>query len=573
MKKESFAAALFFAVSLVNSHAGTTWTIGSQTYSVDTLYHATVGPGTTETELRIELIGASTPVTNNIFYTVTDLTVPYVEMRAAKAGKHMRKLETVPAIAERMNKPGERYFAGVNADFFNTGYPYNSIGMCIAGGFNTNYESDGADIDPYYIVFDEKGDPTFARHIDRGWTGTVRFPQGEAYDFHVNTRRNANDVILYTPQWQLLDWDGNTHEVGHTGTNQYGVEIQLQPVGQNVLYGNTLQLKVVSDPEEEVGNMAIPSDGYVLSAHGDSNSGVVDPRNYLLNLKKGDIVTMSIDFSADDKAIKAKELLGGFPRIVTDGSIDSTPSYPGHLSNREPRTAVGHNADKSRLYMVVVDGRNAGGSAGVTQQELAAIMKNIGCSDAMNFDGGGSSTMYVDGLGVKNVPSSSSLDPNRPVGVPRVVVNALFAVSTAPVDNVVARIELRDKKVSLSTGETYTPVVYAYNQYGVLIDTDLAGCKITMPEELGSVDGTAVTASDGRYSGLLTAEYNGYTHSVPVYINGGGQFVTSSVEEAIISADSPAEYFLINGVRVSAPVRGQISLRRQGGAVVKTLGE
>ena len=563
MKKSLVSAAIMAAFAVFGVSARGTWTILGQTYNVDTLYHATVGPGTVETELRIEEASGGGNV-NNIFYTVTDLSDPYVEMRAAKAGNHMRMLETVPDIAERMTKPGESYFAGVNADFFNMGEPYNSIGMCVADGFLTNYETDGADIDPYYIIFDADGVPALVRHIDRSWTGNVIFHDGDSYPLLVNTQRGEDELLLYTPQWQFYNWwEDVMYEVGHTGTNQYGVEVRLRPVDKNVLYGSSLSLEVIGDPEEGVGNMAVPSDGYVLSAHGAA-------RDYIRALKKGDIVVASGDFSADGKKTSVRELLGGFPRMLANGQILSTPAYPGHLSNPEPRTAVGYNSDKSLLYMLVVDGRKAGGSSGVTQQQLAWIMRNIGCSDAMNFDGGGSSTMYVNGFGVKNVPSSSSLD-QRPEGQPRTVVNALFAVAVAPVDNVVARIEMRDKKVELRTGETFRPVVYAYNQYGVMISTDLAGCSFEIPSQLAEVKGNDIIASEGSFSGMLTATYNGLVHSVPVNVNGGGEFVTAGIADPAVADESDPEYYRLDGVRAAAPQRGAITVVRRGSDVVKEL--
>ena len=563
MKKSLVSAAIMAAFAVFGVSARGTWTILGQTYNVDTLYHATVGPGTVETELRIEEASGGGNV-NNIFYTVTDLSDTYVEMRAAKAGNHMRMLETVPDIAERMTKPGESYFAGVNADFFNMGEPYNSIGMCVADGFLTNYETDGADIDPYYIIFDADGVPALVRHIDRSWTGNVIFHDGDSYPLLVNTQRGEDELLLYTPQWQFYNWwEDVMYEVGHTGTNQYGVEVRLRPVDKNVLYGSSLSLEVIGDPEEGVGNMAVPSDGYVLSAHGAA-------RDYIRALKKGDIVVASVDFSADGKKTSVRELLGGFPRMLANGQILSTPAYPGHLSNPEPRTAVGYNSDKSLLYMLVVDGRKAGGSSGVTQQQLAWIMRNIGCSDAMNFDGGGSSTMYVNGFGVKNVPSSSSLD-QRPEGQPRTVVNALFAVAVAPVDNVVARIEMRDKKVELRTGETFRPVVYAYNQYGVMISTDLAGCSFEIPSQLAEVKGNDIIASEGSFSGMLTATYNGLVHSVPVNVNGGGEFVTAGIADPAVADESDPEYYRLDGVRAAAPQRGAITVVRRGSDVVKEL--
>lgn len=536
------------------------WKVQNVSFTVDTLYHATVGPGTTETELRLTAEDGS-GVVNNVFYTVTDLTNPNVEIRAAKAGNHMRMLETVPQIAERMSVAGERYFAGVNADFFNMGDPFNPIGMCIANGFLTNYATEGADIDPYYLVIDHDGVPAFSRHVTNDWEGVLTFPDGGRYDFHLNTQRAEDEILIYTPQWQFYDWYGEKmHRVGYTGTNPYGVEVSVRPVGQNVMYGSTLQLELLDDPEVGVGNMAIPEDGYVISAHGAA-------RQYLTSLKKGDIVIANIGFKAGFTSTSAKELVGGFPDILSKKRILPTPSYPEHLSNREPRTAVGYNEDKSKLVMLVVDGRNAGGSSGVTQKQLADIMRNVGCYDAMNFDGGGSSTMFVDGLGVKNVPSSSSLD-QRPEGTPRTVVNALFAVAVAPVDNEIASIEIREKSLSLLTGESIEPVVYAYNRYGVMISTDLRGCTFSVPAEIAEVNGSIITATDGHCCGMLTAEFNGLTYSIPVRVNGGGEFVTTSVAESMTDAEPAREYYLINGIKAQKPQRGEIVIDSLGNKIL-----
>ncbi len=553
---------LTLAFSALSVSARGRWTIAGVNYDVDTLYHATVGPGTTETELCISSEDGGK--TNKLFYTETDLSNPYVEMRAAKAGNHMRMLETVPDIARRMTKPGERYFAGVNADFFNMGEPYNSIGMCVADGFLTNYNSDGADIDPYYIVFDGNGVPTFARHINNEWFGNLYFPTGDVSAFHLNTERYEYDMLIYTPQWQFYNpYEQKMYEVGHTGTNRYGVEVKVRPVGDNVMYGNDLKLEVVEDPVSGVGNMSIPSDGYVLSAHGTS-------RQYLSSLSKGDVVVASIGFQADGKATSAKEVLGGFPRLLNNYSIERTPSYPEHLSNPEPRTAVGCTVDRNRLVMLVVDGRNAGGSDGVTQSELAGIMRNLGCSDAMNFDGGGSSTMYIDGIEVKNIPSSSSLDV-RPEGEPRTVVNALFAVATAPVDNEVTSIEIREKRVDLSAGDSYYPVVYGYNRYGVMVSADLRGCTFHVPAEVAAVDGSTVIAGDGKYSCLLTADYNGLSYSIPLNVNGGGQFVSGINDTVADHDDREEELYLVNGVKVNFAPEGTVTVVRRGTSVEKRI--
>ncbi len=74
-------------------------------------------------------------------------------------------------------------------------------------------------------------------------------------------------------------------------------------------------------------------------------------------------------------------------------------------ANRHPRTAVGTTAN-GRVIMLVVDGRNPN-AAGMTLFELTKIMHWLGCQSAINFDGGGSSTLWVKDEGVVNFPSDN----------------------------------------------------------------------------------------------------------------------------------------------------------------------
>lgn len=75
---------------------------------------------------------------------------------------------------------------------------------------------------------------------------------------------------------------------------------------------------------------------------------------------------------------------------------------------RHPRTAIGLT-DDYHFLMVTVDGRHAE-AAGMTMWELQAFMDKLGCKDALNFDGGGSTTMYIKGKtenGIVNYPSDN----------------------------------------------------------------------------------------------------------------------------------------------------------------------
>jgi|GEM_PF-634929 uncharacterized lipoprotein YddW (UPF0748 family) len=96
-------------------------------------------------------------------------------------------------------------------------------------------------------------------------------------------------------------------------------------------------------------------------------------------------------------------------------------------SNRNPRTAVGVSQDGTKLYIAVIDGRNAGGSAGMTLPELATFMLEKNVWRAVNLDGGGSSSFVWQndsGTVVQNVPSDGSF---------RAVANHLgVRINTAP---------------------------------------------------------------------------------------------------------------------------------------------
>ena len=127
MTCKSFFTASLILSSAAFANAEAKWTVNYIEHTVDTTFHATVGPGTTLT--HIDITGPDG--VNHAFYTEIDLNNEWVEMRSAKAKNDMRAVETVPDIAARFDAPGQRYFNGVNADFFNTGYPYNSLGVCI----------------------------------------------------------------------------------------------------------------------------------------------------------------------------------------------------------------------------------------------------------------------------------------------------------------------------------------------------------------------------------------------------------------------------------------------------------
>lgn len=116
-------------------------------------------------------------------------------------------------------------------------------------------------------------------------------------------------------------------------------------------------------------------------------------------------------------------VVSGGPELLRDGVTQSNQQHPVKCFWRHPRTALGLSADRQTLYLVVVDGR-AKDAAGMSCRELSALLRELGAWNATNLDGGGSSTLWVRGRGVVNVPSD---------GVERVVGNHLAVLSRARV--------------------------------------------------------------------------------------------------------------------------------------------
>jgi exopolysaccharide biosynthesis protein len=95
--------------------------------------------------------------------------------------------------------------------------------------------------------------------------------------------------------------------------------------------------------------------------------------------------------------------VSGRPALIRNGRIE--PKFEGFALVRHPRTAVGLTAGGRELIILVADGRRPG-ALGLTGAEMARILHDAGAVDALNLDGGGSTTLYIEAEGgVQNRPS------------------------------------------------------------------------------------------------------------------------------------------------------------------------
>lgn len=95
-----------------------------------------------------------------------------------------------------------------------------------------------------------------------------------------------------------------------------------------------------------------------------------------------------------DLPTNALQIMAGSHIIMKEGRIVA-PDTAGFARTRHPRTAVGLADNGETLVLVVVDGRREGEASGMSLLELANLMQGLGCRDALNLDGGGSSEMAL----------------------------------------------------------------------------------------------------------------------------------------------------------------------------------
>ncbi len=162
------------------------------------------------------------------------------------------------------------------------------------------------------------------------------------------------------------------------------------------------------------GSSDFPADGYVISAVG-------RPREWVkIHVRKGSKVNFkwqlsSIEPGNDANWLRVYSILGGGPQLIKAGKIAITDKQEkmaaGFATEGRPRTAIA-KLESGRILLVTVDGRQPGISAGMTLEMLAELLLEFGAIEAMNLDGGGSTTMVVHNK-IVNRPSDQTGE--RPV--------------------------------------------------------------------------------------------------------------------------------------------------------------
>ncbi|MDL2273486.1 S-layer homology domain-containing protein [Oscillospiraceae bacterium OttesenSCG-928-G22] len=309
-------------------------------------------------------------------------------------GSSLYGMSTINYVENYLAGQGKTVMAGINGDFFmtDTGLP---IGMVItdgilrssdAGNVAVGFRADGSSFigKPALSVVAETGD---------GRSVTLEY---------VNKNRNYYGCYLFTS-----DFSGNTR------TKREGTNVVLTNVQGNLSLGGTITGTVSS---VTTGTEQVPLAAGTMVLSGETSHGMADR---LAVFTEGMTVTLRVT-AGDSRFHDAVSAVGTGVKLVSNGMRE-----PSLGSTAAPRTAVGVKADGT-LVLYTVDGRQSNYSNGMSLDELAARMVSLGCVEAANLDGGGSTVLTgrypgKDATETMNKPSDGSL---------RKCANYIFIISS-----------------------------------------------------------------------------------------------------------------------------------------------
>lgn len=412
-------------ISLVPAASAFQYTQMTEELSVEGYEITTVAPDTRHITLR----ASNSNGKQNINAVEFDPQNPYTVLRAGLSAGYVYSTQTVNTIANNMSDTdgGDTAVAAINADFFTfgVGVPH---GVFIDEGkiLSTPPQYSAA----FGLTYDNE--PFVVRHgtiLDKIFRidGVLVDVSG----INMTHTSGADSLMLYT-----ADYARGTK----TGTETY--ELRCRVNSGEVRHGDTISF-TVEEIHDAVGNTPL-GDGYVvLSAQG----ARIDD---LKKLNVGD--TLEMTFRFNEFWSNVKFAVGGNELLLQNGEIYSTSD-----KSNQPRTSIGIRKDGT-VVMATFDGRGAGNAVGMSYQTAAEAMRALGCVDALNLDGGGSTTFVLRTPGamktsvVNNVSGSS----------PRQVANAVVLMNTAPTLRT-KNLVISSSRLVLAGGEYDLAVSAAYD--------------------------------------------------------------------------------------------------------------
>ena len=271
------------------------------------------------------------------------------------------------------------------------------------------------------------------------WKTDIRLLSSYNFSLNIDTFNKSNYInyAVYDKNWGEKTLDSQEPRFG--------------------IYEMIIEDGKVSEIRHNMPPATIPEDGYVVVSNEIGGQYLVE------NFEEGSVAIITMATLPNWQNIKMA--VSGSSVLVNEGVIIRDYAYD--ITGRHPRTAIGSSITGKQIFLVTVDGRQQG-SIGMTQKELAYLMRTLGAHYAINLDGGGSTTMLSrteggDSLKLQNNPSS---------GYQRSVANAVGVFSKAPVlepERII--IKTKDTNVFKDTSREFLVMAVDSNSNPVNIDT------------------------------------------------------------------------------------------------------
>lgn len=377
---------------------------------------------------------------------------------------------TILQAADYMKENDMQPMIGINADFFSTktGIP---MGHTIIDGKIITKDSTGQD-----AVGFKKDGSAFISWLE---IATVLTTETDSfYIDNINKYRQPNAV----PAFLLTEDFGD-----NTQASTWGIDVVLGDIEGELKIGESLTATIESIAYNE-GAIPIPDGKMVLTM---DCGGWEETYLKMQNLKVGEKVTITNTLVYDDErwleAESAMGTVGG--KLIENGIVNSELD-----ASAAPRTAIGVKADGNVIFYVL-DGRQKGYSYGAKLSTLAKRMAELGCVDAINLDGGGSTSIAgvypgSDTMSVINSPSDGSL---------RRVANFIFLQNMQKPDGKANRLYLypQDKYYMNGIVEKIDTKAVDSGFYSAELPENIS-YKITHTDSEITQDGTVTFIGDGE---------------------------------------------------------------------------
>lgn len=317
------------------------------------------------------------------FINMLRIDLTKVRLRMVHAMDEAIGLETVSSLATRYGA-----LAAVNSGYFRTTGTYrgDSVGIEVLNGKLLS-ESNNVRAAAGLIEREGKQELIFG-HIK--FTGQIIVGQANHDIDGLNRPRGDHELIIFTPEFHRT-----------TLTDPAGLEL-------------IVRRERIVERRDLKGSSTIPSDGYVISVAGTARQWALE------RLRVGTRVRLTLDWSPTETETadfwkQAGNIIGGGPQLIKNGRVEITNAaekiLPSFVSDFHPRTAIA-KLKSGQILLVTVDGRQPGVSAGMSLTMLADLLIEFGAVEAINLDGGGSTTMVIHN---KLVNKPSDATGERPV--------------------------------------------------------------------------------------------------------------------------------------------------------------